>query len=82
MAEEPVKPKGRSRKPQPATLSMFEWALILEHEREAERVGVRRKSARQQGEDTENRIPPSPCMRSFCVSAQPECKSYGLLLAG
>ena len=34
MADEPVKPKGRSRKPQPATLSMFEWALTLEHERE------------------------------------------------
>ena len=33
MAEEPVKPKGRSRKPQPATLSMFEWALTLEQER-------------------------------------------------
>ncbi len=27
MAEEPVKPKGRKRKPQPATLLMFEWAL-------------------------------------------------------
>ena len=36
MAEEPFKPKGRSRKPQPATLSMFEWALTLEQEREAE----------------------------------------------
>ena len=34
MAEEPVKPKGRSRKPQLATLSMFEWALTLEQERE------------------------------------------------
>ena len=30
MAEEPVKPKGRGRKPQSATLSMFEWALTLE----------------------------------------------------
>ena len=27
MAEEPVKPKGRKSKPQPASLSMFEWAL-------------------------------------------------------
>ncbi len=26
-AEEPVKPKGRKSKPQPASLSMFEWAL-------------------------------------------------------
>ena len=36
MAEEPVKPKGRGRKPQPATLSMFEWALTVEQEREEE----------------------------------------------
>ena len=40
MAEEPVKPRGRSRKPQPATLSMFEWAL--EQEREEEPVGAGR----------------------------------------
>ena len=38
MAEEPVKPKGRGRKPQPATLSMFEWAMELEREKEP--VGV------------------------------------------
>ena len=35
MAEEPVKSKGRSRKPQPASMSMFEWAM----ERDAEPVG-------------------------------------------
>ena len=40
MAEEPVKPKGRGRKPQPATMSMFEWALTQEQEREAEPVGL------------------------------------------
>ena len=40
MAEEPVKPKGRSRKHQPATLSMFEWAM--EQEREEEPVGAGR----------------------------------------
>ena len=40
MAEEPVKPKRRGRKPQPATLSMFDWALSLE--REAEPVGAGR----------------------------------------
>ena len=40
MAEEPVKPKGRRRKPQPASLSMFEWAMELE--REAEPVGAGR----------------------------------------
>ena len=42
MAEEPVKPKGRGRKPQPATLSMFEWALTVEQEREKESVGAGR----------------------------------------
>ena len=35
MAEEPVKPK-------PATASLFEWALTLEQDREAETVGTRR----------------------------------------
>ncbi len=40
MAEEPVKPKGRKSKPQPATLSMFEWAV--EQEREKEPVGAGR----------------------------------------
>ena len=40
MAEEPVKPKNRKRKPQPASLSMFEWAL--EQEREKEPVGAGR----------------------------------------
>ena len=29
MAEEPVKPKGRGRKAQPATLSLFDWAFTL-----------------------------------------------------
>ena len=42
MAEEPVKPKGRGRKPQPSTLSMFEWALTVEQEREEELVGAGR----------------------------------------
>ena len=42
MAEEPAKPKGRKSKPQPATISMFEWALDLEREREEEPVGVGR----------------------------------------
>ena len=35
MADGPVRPQGRSRKPQPASLSMFEWALGMEREREA-----------------------------------------------
>ena len=41
MAEEPVKPK-RNRKPRPATLSMFEWAMTLEEQREKEPVGAGR----------------------------------------
>ena len=34
MAEEPVTQKRRGRKPQPATMSMFEWATELEKEKE------------------------------------------------
>ena len=39
MAEEPVKPK-RKQKPQPATRSIFEWAMTLEQQREEEPVGL------------------------------------------
>ena len=42
MAEEPVKPKRRNGKPRPATISMFEWAMTLEREREAEPVSAGR----------------------------------------
>ena len=42
LAEEPVKPKGRSGKPQPAAASFFEWAFSLEQEREGELVGAGR----------------------------------------
>ena len=42
MAEGPVKPKGRGRKAQPATASLFDWALSLEREREKELVGAGR----------------------------------------
>ena len=38
-----MKPKGRKRKPKPATLSMFEWALTLEQKREEETVEIRRR---------------------------------------
>ena len=34
MAEEPVKPR-RNGKPQPATLSMFEWAMSMEQEKKS-----------------------------------------------
>ena len=39
VAEEPKKKKGRSRKAQPASASLFEWALTLEREQEPEPVG-------------------------------------------
>ena len=42
MAEEPLKPKGRRRKPQPTTASLFDWALDMEQEREEEPVGAGR----------------------------------------
>ena len=42
LAEEPPKPSRRNGKPQPASLSLFEWALSLEEEREEEMVGARR----------------------------------------
>ena len=42
MAEEPVKPKRRKSKPQPATLSMFEWAMEHGAGGEEEPVGAGR----------------------------------------
>ena len=36
---EPVKPRSRRRKPQPATMSMFEWAMELEREKETVGAG-------------------------------------------
>ena len=39
MADEPVKPKRRNGKPQPATISMFEWALEQEKEEEPVSAG-------------------------------------------
>ena len=42
MAEEPVKPQRRNGKPQPASMSMFEWAMGQEREKERETVGAGR----------------------------------------
>ena len=42
MAEEPAKPKGRSRKPKSSPPSLFDWAITLEKEREEETVGAGR----------------------------------------
>ncbi len=38
LSETPVKPRSRNGKAQPATMSMFEWALSLEEEKEAQTV--------------------------------------------
>ena len=38
MAEEPAKPSRKNGKAKPATMSMFEWALSLEEEKEAQTV--------------------------------------------
>ena len=42
LVEEPVGSRGRKSKPQPATLSMFEWAMTQEQQREKEPVGAGR----------------------------------------
>ena len=80
MAEEPVKPKGRSRKPQPATLSMFEWALTLEQEREP--VGAGHQAGRTKGRGRRNRgvlSLLSMCAGLFCC---PSWAAAGLLGSG
>ena len=41
-AEEPVKRNRRRKRPQPASLSLFEWAVNVEEEREEELVGADR----------------------------------------
>ena len=40
MAEAPVKRNGRSRKPQPASASLFEWAVGRQQEAKTELVGA------------------------------------------
>ena len=47
MAEEPAEPKRRSRRPEPASISLFEWAL--EREREAVPVGAGRQAGSRGG---------------------------------
>ena len=42
LIEEPVGSRGRKSKPQSATLSMFEWAMTQEQQREKEPVGAGR----------------------------------------
>ena len=40
LAEEPAQPQSRNGKARPSSLSLFEWALNSEQEREKELVGV------------------------------------------
>ena len=42
MADEPAEAQRRSRKPKPSSLSLFEWVLSMEQERDEELVGERR----------------------------------------
>ena len=63
MAEEPVKPKRRGRKPQPAALSMFEWALNMEQEREP--VGAGRYTWGEAIADVAMASPAQPCVGPF-----------------
>ena len=41
LAEEPAQPQGRNGKAKPSSLSLFEWALGNEREREKKPVGAR-----------------------------------------
>ena len=69
MAEEPVKPKGRSRKPQPATGSLFDWALTLEQERQEVLVSAPRRPALHRGRPPLAWWPPpaQSCVRAFLL---------------
>ena len=80
MAEEPVKPKGRGRKPQPAATSLFEWALEMEQEREEEPVGAGRYARPQHTGGGRRYVSDGLPLRNhvcgpFCVSghATPPC---------
>ena len=53
MAEEPVKPRGRTGKPKPATASPFDWALALEREAGGGDGRRRMLDRETQEEDTE-----------------------------
>ena len=75
MAEEPVKPKGRGRKPQPAATSLFEWALDCGAGKRGDRAGRRGALDRNiQGEVVATSATTSPCATMyagfFCVSAR------------
>ena len=67
MAEEPAKPKGRSRKPQPAWPSLFEMARTHHRSR---RVALGRYNTGRTPPLYLRCPPPSgPCVRAFCCPA-------------
>ena len=63
MAEEPVKPKGRGRKPQPAATSLFEWAL-------GNGAGKRGRAGRRGalGRNTQGEVVAKSAMASPCAT--------------
>ena len=73
IAEEPVKPQGRNCNPQPASAPLFEWALSVDREREAELVGAGRLSAEMRVRSSQmERRPPTQAhvSGSFCISGK------------
>ena len=61
---------GRSASAPPSSLSLFEWALTAEQERETELVGAGRQATESREGTPRCGVPsPScPCVRTFCVS--------------
>ena len=70
MAEEPVERQNRRGKQEASSLSLFEWALSLEEEREEERVGGEALTRTTQGDHcyVGSGPPVHPYMRPFFVS--------------
>ena len=54
-----VKPRGRNRKPKPASLSLFEWELSLNQGSESELVAARCETA-SEGEPVATNVTASP----------------------
>ena len=64
MAGEREQPKRQTRRPEPASISLFEWAL--EREREGEVVGAKRLGRSTQGEATAHAAVASPSPADVC----------------
>ena len=78
-----MKPKGRSRKPQPATPSLFEWGLTLGQKREVEPVSRSRETARHRGSHRWDTVAAlaRPCVRpSIAFQVLPPVHVCGFFL--